>query len=132
MAYILALAIALTYISIKWQNILASVVASASWIIMIVLSRANPIGGVELGSTADQMILLVLSGASIATLFYGFMRWRSGGRMFGSAGVDGFAPKINSREDTVNKIRSMRNTDYNESPEEYKARIRPLLRKKKR
>ena len=82
------------------------------------------------GSTGDEILVIVLIGAGIATLIYGVQRQL---RTKASIGGKEFDVKDTKEEkkDTV-KSRQTRDAHISESPEDYEIRVRAALARGKK
>ena len=127
---LLGLAVILTIISMRWVNILFSIIASGSWFLALAYTRSVPFSGIATGSTADEMLVIVLAGAGIGTLIYGVQRQLRTNASFGGKEFD----VKDAKEEIKNIIHSKqtRDTDVKENPDDYTVRVRAALARGKK
>lgn len=65
----------LTFLSLRNNNPLLSLVAALSWIFVFAYTRSNPIGDIETGSFADELIVYLCWGMAFVLLFTGATRY---------------------------------------------------------
>ena len=127
---ILLIAIALMVISVRWTNIVLTIVATGSWFVALAYTRANPFTGMGVGTAGDSMLVVVLIGAGLATLLYGFQRFVKTRASFGGESFD----VKDVKEEIKNIIHSKqtRDTNMNENPDDYTVRVRAALARGKK
>lgn len=113
----------LSFLSLRSRNVLVAIGASASWLFVLIYTRENPIGGIEVGSTGDQMFLLLSIGMAIALPLISLMQYRKEK----SLTARGFV-----QSDTGDIAGSERETRESNPVEEYRATVRKALHPRRR
>ncbi len=126
----------LSWFALKNKYFLLGFLAGAAWFVVVAYVAAYPPGALTQGDTIHNMLLLVLAGVAIAMPLVTFRLARSKEYNV-TAGIvggkeEGDAPRLVA---SVRENRSARHgvaSNFNESPEEYQAKIRALLKPTKR
>jgi len=66
----------LSFLSLRSRNVLVAIGAAISWLFVLIYTRENPVGGIAVGSTGDQMFLLLCIGMAIALPLISLMQYR--------------------------------------------------------
>ncbi len=129
---ILFLAVILTVVNIwlliaRKPNYIVAFIAGASWIAFLAYTRANPMSGMATGSTTDEILVIICLAMVIAMPLVTFFSVRESNMA-----------EFKKRSNALSSYREERETrhgtrgNFAESPEEYQARVRGILRHKKR
>ncbi|KKM93161.1 hypothetical protein LCGC14_1211250 [marine sediment metagenome] len=105
--------------------------AGAAWFLVMAYVAEFPPGGLTKGDTIHSMLLIVLAGAAViiplASIRLGKSKEYNVTAGIIGGGEDDEAPRLVA---TVRESRSMRHgvaSNFNESPEEYQAKVRKML-----
>ncbi len=114
----------ITYIALRHHSIPFGIVSSAVWIGILAFTRAKPIGGIALGSAADEAFIAVFIGAATVIPF---LCWRltKAERAIGNGEEPSTA---RGNYDNIRRDKSIRHGTVanSEGYEEYKDRIHRL------
>lgn len=75
-----------SYFSLRSSNILLGLGASLTWILLLVYTRSNPIGGVATGSFADELVVYICWIFAVLLPFMAMFRGRRERQYFGRGG----------------------------------------------
>lgn len=113
----------LSFLSLRSRNVLVAFGAAISWLFVLIYTRDNPIGGITVGSTGDQMFLLLCIGMAIALPLISLMQYRRERTIT----AKGFVVS-----DTGNIAGSERETKEPNPEEEYRQKVRRALHHSRR
>lgn len=114
----------LSFLSLRSRNVLVALGGSISWLFALIYTRDNPVGNIEVGSTGDQMFLLLCVGMAIALPLISLMQWRkertitAQGYFTGHDGGVGGSGQVTIEE--------------SDTPEEYRRRVSRALHPRRR
>lgn len=83
---IILLCAVVTYFSLRSSTILLGLGASLTWILLLVYTRSNPIGGVATGSFTDELTVYICWIFAIVVLIMSIVRGRRERQYFGRGG----------------------------------------------
>ncbi len=119
---ILALSTIMTWFWYKNKNAVFTAVAMATWVILMIYTRANPVPGMTTGSTGDGIIVILCVAMTIALPVIAYQTRKGNAGLFADVS-DNFSER---RDSLIN--RNARNHSGVESYDDYKARMHRLAR----
>ena len=114
------LALALTVISLKWYNILLSLLAAISWLCLWRYNLTNPPSNVAIGSTTQEWLTYLFIGMAIVTMLIYFGRRNRNATNGEHHGYDSAIPPENEARYNGGMM--------SESTETYRGRVRKAIR----
>ncbi len=126
---ILLLAIILTVFTIWKPNYIFAFISAAGWLAFLSLTRTSGLYGMVVGSAGDEFVVIICLAMAIAMPLTTFFRFRESNESI-KAGKGRTSVLSSYREERETRHGTRGN--FAESPEEYQARVRGILRHKKR
>lgn len=132
---LVAIAGLLSWFALKEKAFLLGLIAGAAWLVTMAYVAGNPPVGLVAGDTVHSMLLIVLIGAAISVPLVAMRLQRGKDTMVGGTDYNDSSldrpPRFVAQ---IKESRSMRHgvaSNFNESPEEYQARIHRMLHPKR-
>jgi len=118
--FIVVIALGLTGFSLWKPDYVIGFLAGVAWLILFSYTRSNPLGGIVVGSTTDNMLSILYFGACIGIIFTTVFRVRRANKKE--------AMDVKEKENAEGVSRP--NQQMNESDGQYMKRLNGMLRRR--
>jgi len=126
----------LSWFSLKNKAFILGLLAGAAWIVTMAYVAAYPPGALTQGDTIHGMLLIVLAGTGVSMPLVA-MRLQKSKEYNVTAGIvggnreEGEIPKLVASVRETSSARHGVESNFNESPEEYRMRVHKILHPKR-
>lgn len=114
----------LSFLSLRSRNVIVALGAALAWIFVLIYTRDNPVGNITVGSTGDQMFVLLCAGMAMALPLISLMQWRKERTITAKGYVTGHDGGIAGSGEVV--------IEETDSLEEYRKRVHRALHPRRR
>ena len=118
---LLSLAILLSFMSLRYINILLSLAASISWLALMAYNLDNPLSGITQGSTIHEWTIYIFIALAIAVMYMWFRNRNGAPSVFGQP-----------RDNTGKLVNDEEPEPPSDGSYDYQKTVREALRRKRR